>query len=68
MTYVGERKVKVTVYTDVEKVNTRVITQTFKTCDYTIDKCRDNLTKQIKKYSDNPYIVKVIPVSEYFYN
>lgn len=68
MMYTGVRKVEVKVYTDINKVETKVVKHTFKTCGYTIDECRKNLNKKIKEYSENPYIQKVIPVSEYFEN
>ena len=64
--YIAERVITTTYYTDYERTITRTETKVFKTCDYTIDKCRNNLTEQIKKYTNNPYIVKVVPMYEHF--
>ena len=66
MAYKGTRKIEATFYADVNKTEVRTMTQTFVTCAYTIDKCRENLTKQVKRYADNPFIVKVTPMSEHF--
>lgn len=68
MYYVGERKVVATFYTDMNKTTTRTMEHVFKTCDVTIDKCRENLTKKVTEYADNPLMIKVVNVSEYFQN
>lgn len=66
MYYVGERKVEATFFVDNTKTETRTMVHTFKTCDETIDKCRENLTKKVNEYASLPLMVKVVPISEYF--
>ena len=68
MYYVGTRKVEATFYTDTNKTTTRTMVHTFKSCAETIDKCRESLTKQVNRYADNPFVIKVTPISEYFEN
>lgn len=66
--YVGIRKVNATFYTNVEKTEVRTMVHTFKTCQNTIDECRKALTKKVNEYKNNPYIIEVTPISEYFEN
>ena len=66
--YVGERKIKATFFVDKTRTETRTMVHTFKTCAETIDKCRESLDKQVARYADNPYMIEVKPVSEYFAN
>jgi len=68
MYYVGERKVNATFYVDKAHTETRTLTQTFKACAETIDKCRESLNKQVARYADNPYMIEVKPISEHFAN
>lgn len=66
MYYVGERKVKVTFYTDFNKTETRTMVHTFKTCAETIDQCRINLTKKVNEYANLPLTIEVVPINEHF--
>ena len=64
--YKGTRKIEATFYIDVNKTEVRTMTHTFVTYDNTIDECRKNLTEQINRYKDNPLMIKVTLISEYF--
>ena len=64
--YKGTRKIEATFYIDVNKTEVKTMIHTFVTYDNTIDECRKNLTEQINRYKDNPLMIKVITISEYF--
>ena len=68
MGYTGVRKVNATVYADLTKTDTRVVTVGFKAYAKTIDEVREILTRQMERYADNPFVVEVKPISEHFEN
>ena len=66
MGYKGTRKVEATFYINKEKTETRTMIQTFTSYTESIEKSRKSLTSQVERYADNPYMIEVKNISEYF--
>ena len=54
-----EVKVKATIYTDLEKTTTTILEQSFKGYDHTKVGALASVNKQIKRYTNNPYVARV---------
>lgn len=68
MGYKATRKVEATFFVDVARTETTTIIQNFIAFGMTMDEARKSLTEQVERYTCNPYMIKVVPISEYFEN